>query len=114
MAAAGPEALFLHCLLAGDLLPADLLSAMRSVHRVGGAVPGRPWRTAGYGLGLMVGQGEPPGEYAGHTGGGPGSTSAVYQRLDEIGGRRTAAAFAPVDDPGLVETEAMRLASSGA
>ena len=65
--------------------------------------------TADYGLGLMIGQGKPPGEYVGHTGGGPGSTSAVYQRVEGF----TAAAFAPVDDPGLVEARSMELAAYG-
>lgn len=112
----GAAALFLHRLLGGDLLPPDLLAAMHGNHPVGGAVPGRPWRTASYGLGLMIGQGEPPGEYVGHTGGGPGSTSAVYQRLEGImgaGARCTGAAFAPVDDPRLVEARAMELAAHG-
>ena len=114
-----PEAaaLFLHRLLAGHLLSPNLLAAMQDAHRVGGAIPGRPWATAGYGLGLMIGQGQPPGEYVGHTGGGPGSTSAVYQHVggDPAGGARlTAAVFAPVDDPGVVEARAMELASHGA
>ena len=61
---------------------------------------------AGYGLGLMIGTGETGATYIGHTGGGPGSTSAVYQR--ELGG--TAAVFAPVDHPALVEREAIHLA----
>ena len=108
-------ALFLHRLLAGDLLPPDLLDAMRDGHPVGGALPGRPWRTANYGLGLMIGRGEPSGEYVGHTGGGPGSTSAVYQMADGdagTGARCTGAAFAPVDDPGMVEALALKLAAS--
>ncbi len=107
-------AFFLHRLLAGCLLPPDLLTTMHTGHAVGGAIPGRPWRTAGYGLGLMIGQGEPAGEYVGHTGGGPGSTSAIYQRAEGLIGagiRCTGAAFAPVDDPGLVEARAMELAA---
>jgi D-alanyl-D-alanine carboxypeptidase len=109
-------ALFLHRLLAGNLLPPDLLIAMHDGHAVGGTIPGRPWKTANYGLGLMIGQGEPSGDYVGHTGGGPGSTSAVYQRTEGIMGARvrcTAAAFAPVDDPGMVEAQAMELAAHG-
>ena len=109
-------ALFLHRLLAGNLLPPDLLTAMHDGHAVGDTVPGRPWKTANYGLGLMIGQGEPSGDYVGHTGGGPGSTSAVYQRILGITGahvRCTAAAFAPVDDPGMVEAQAMELAAHG-
>ena len=65
----------------------------------------------------MIGQGEPPGEYVGHTGAGPGSTAAVYQRLvgrdAEARARCMGAAFAPRDDPGVVETEAMALACCG-
>jgi CubicO group peptidase (beta-lactamase class C family) len=113
---ASAAALFLHRLLAGDLLPPDLLSVMRDGHSVGGAIPGRPWKTASYGLGLMIGQGDPPGVYAGHTGGGPGSTSAVYQLAGDPAGanaRCTGAAFAPVDDPGMVEARAMELAAHG-
>ncbi len=98
-------ALFLHRLLAGDLLPPDLMGAMQDGHLVGGAMTGRPWTTARYGLGLMMGEGEPPGEYVGHTGGGPGSISAVYRQTRGI----TGAAFAPGNDPGLVEAQAMQL-----
>ena len=111
---AGAAALFLHRLLAGHLLPPDLLAAMHDVHPVGGAIPGRPWTAAGYGLGLMIGQGEPPGQYIGHSGGGPGSTSAVYQVAGAASAaRRTAAAFAPVDEPGMVEARALALAAEG-
>ncbi len=106
----GAAALFLHRLLAGDLLPPDLLDRMRDGHPVGGALPGRPWRSASYGLGLMIGQGEPPGEYVGHTGGGPGSTSAVYRLAGS--GAGTGAAFAPVEDPGMVAARALELAAS--
>jgi len=113
---AGAAALFLHRLLAGDLLPPDLLTAMQVSHPVDGVVPGRPWRTTNYGLGLMIGQGEPPGEFVGHTGGGPGSSSAVYQLAagtTQAHARCTGAAFAPVDDPGMVEIRALALAHCG-
>ena len=109
-------ALLLHRLLAGGLLPPALLAAMHARHPVGGAIPGRPWRTAGYGLGLMIGQGKPQGEYVGHSGGGPGSTAAIYQRTGETVGARTrctGAAFAPVDDLGTVEARATELAAHG-
>ena len=95
---------FLHRLLFGELLPPNLLAAMRAAHPADGTDPGRSWRTTNYGLGLMIGEGELPEAYIGHTGGGPGSTAAVYQN------RYTAAAFAPLDDPGPVETRAMALA----
>lgn len=108
-------ALFLHRLLAGELLSADLLAEMRRAHPVGDALPGRPWQTANYGLGLMIGRGVPQGEYVGHTGGGPGSVSAVYQRAASGEERApvTAAAFAPVDDPGAVERCAFERAAGG-
>ncbi len=108
----GAAALFLHRLLAGDLLPPDLLGRMCDGHQVNEALPGRPWRTASYGLGLMIGQGEPPGDYVGHTGGGPGSTSAVYRLAGRSAG--TGAAFAPVEDPGMVESRALELAAFAA
>ena len=104
----GAAALFLHRLLAGHLLPPDLLAAMLDAYPVGGAIPGRPWTTAGYGLGLMIGQRVPPGEYVGHTGGGPGSTSAVYQFAGAPPrARRT------VDDPAGVEARALAIAANG-
>ena len=98
---------FLDRLLSGRPLPPGLLAAMRDAHPVDGTDPGRPWRTTNYGLGLMIGEGELPGTYVGHTGGGPGRTAAVSP------GRFTAAAFAPVDEPGVVEKRAMALAHSG-
>lgn len=110
---AASAAQLLHRLLAGALLPAALLGEMLSPHPVGGPVLGRPWQTAGYGLGLMIGSGDTGATWIGHTGGGPGSTAAVYQRGSERHGReprRTAAAFARVDAPAFVEQRAMILA----
>ena len=104
---AADAALLLHRLLADPRL-----AAMCSLHPVGGSVPGRPWQNASYGLGLMSGTGTPPGHYIGHTGGGPGSTAAIYQRRDLTDHPpRTAAAFAPLADPGPAERHAMALAS---
>ncbi len=103
---AASAATLLHRLLGGSLLSAPLLSEMLSPHSVGGPVPGRPWQTAGYGLGLMIGIGETGATYVGHTGGGPGSTAAIYQ----CGPHRTAAAFADTEDPGFVERRATCLA----
>ena len=108
---AGAAAWFLHRLLAGDLLPPRLLVAMQAGHGVGGPISGRPWQTATYGLGLMMGRGLPPGEYVGHTGGGPGSSAAVYKCV--AGGPQpgcTAAVFAPREDPGAAEAAAFALA----
>jgi len=93
-------ALFLHRLLAGGLLPAPLMGAMQEPYPLGGPVEGRPWRTAGYGLGLMVDVASTRGLAIGHTGQGPGSVSAAFHFP---GLARTVAAFAPVEDPGVVE-----------
>jgi CubicO group peptidase (beta-lactamase class C family) len=112
---AGAAALLLYRLLAGTLLPAPLLAAMLARHPVGGPVPGRPWRSAAHGLGLMIGDGEPDGRYAGHTGSGPGSTCAVYRRVDAPGDRPwpAAAAFARAGHEAVVERRAMALAHGG-
>ena len=109
-------ALFLYRLLTGDLLPPELLIEMQDAYPVDGVSAGRPWRSTSYGLGLMIGSGEIPGVFVGHTGGGPGSTAAVYQLatgMTDADARPVAAAFAPADDPGIVESHAMELARAG-
>jgi len=75
-------ALFLGRLLCGDLFAPALLQAMQTARTLGGPIPGRPWITPGYGLGLM--QGSIDGGYSlcGHTGCGPGSVIAVYRICD--------------------------------
>lgn len=94
-------ALLLQRLLAGDLLPQPLLSAMLDRYSVGGPIADRPWKTPAYGLGLMIGETTGGELIAGHTGGGPGSTIAVYHRLDSPTG--TAAAFEPDGTDATVE-----------
>jgi CubicO group peptidase (beta-lactamase class C family) len=95
-------ALLLDRLMAGHLLPGDLLAAMLRPHPVGGPVAGRPWVSPGYGLGLMTGSVTNGSMIAGHTGGGPGTVVAIYHHLSDKPAR-TAAAFSPGDDQGLVE-----------
>jgi CubicO group peptidase (beta-lactamase class C family) len=75
-------ALFLDRLLCGDLLSTGLLLEMQTARTLGGPIPGRPWITPGYGLGVM--QGAIDGGYSlcGHTGCGPGSVIAVYRICD--------------------------------
>jgi CubicO group peptidase (beta-lactamase class C family) len=102
-------ALFLHRLLADRLLPPGLLEIMCQPHPLGGPVPGRPWRTAGYGLGLMIDVASPRGRCLGHTGQGPGSTSAAYH-FPDLDPPATAAAFAPVEDQAVVEEVVMKIA----
>ena len=71
-----------------------------------------PWTGAAYGLGLMCPP--TPGGWiaAGHTGGGPGSSVAVYRRMDGV--QRTAATFETTEGDGPVETLAWRLLETGA
>ena len=95
-------ALFVDRLFAGQLLPAELLRAMLEVHPVGGPIAGRPWQSPGYGLGIMADAASPRGRCMGHTGGGPGSVAASFHFAD-LRPTRTVAAFAPVEDPGVVE-----------
>jgi len=64
--------------------------------------PDRPWRTAGYGLGLMMDIASPHGLCIGHSGQGPDSVAAAYH-FPELDPPRTVAAFAPTDDQGIAE-----------
>jgi CubicO group peptidase (beta-lactamase class C family) len=100
-------ALCLDRLLAGDLLPPALLLEMQTTRALGGPIAGRPWTAPGYGLGLMQGAVENGLTLSGHTGGGPGSTVAVYRCVQ---GSHSAccAVFAESDHEGAVETEAVR------
>jgi len=100
-------ALLLHRLLTGDLLPRDLLSAMRDRYPVGDPIAGRPWKTPAYGLGLMIGETTGGELIAGHTGGGPGSVVAVYHCLDSQTG--TAAAFEAGGTDAVVEGTCVNL-----
>lgn len=100
-------ALCLDRLLAGELLPPALLLEMQTTRALGGPIAGRPWTAPGYGLGLMQGAVENGLTLSGHTGGGPGSTVAVYRCVQ---GNHSAccAVFAESDVEGAVETEAVR------
>ena len=73
---------FLDRLLAGQLLPDHLLSQMQTLRQLGGPIAGRPWESAGYGLGVMSGTISGGLHLCGHTGGGPGSVVAVYRATD--------------------------------
>jgi CubicO group peptidase (beta-lactamase class C family) len=87
-------ALLLDRLLSGVLLPSEILQVMLVPYRIPGPIPGRPWKKPGYGLGMMIGETAGNREVAGHTGGGPGSTIAVYRSLNTQSPGRTAAFFA--------------------
>jgi D-alanyl-D-alanine carboxypeptidase len=102
-------ALFLHLLMSGDVLPPALLTEMTIRHPIGGQLPGRPWETTGYGLGLMIGQMALAGMAMGHSGAGPGCVSAIYYFGDRTS-PCTIAAFAQGCDEGVTEWEVARLA----
>lgn len=71
--------LFLDRLFAGHLLAPSVLQDMQSAKALGGPIPGRPWVSPGYGLGVMRGSIEGGVTLCGHSGGGPGSVIAVYR-----------------------------------
>ncbi|MEA3140559.1 MAG: hypothetical protein QOK23_2728 [Gammaproteobacteria bacterium] len=103
-------ALFLNRLLRGELLHAALLESMREPVMISNSgFPGRPWNTAGYGLGLMIDLRSPSGPCYGHSGQGPGSTTATYL-FEALEGSRTVSVFAEVNDPGSAEGEVLALA----
>lgn len=97
-------ALLLDRLLSGNLLPHGLLEDMQAALVLGGPLPGRPWLTPGYGLGLMRGGVAGGLTLSGHNGVGPGSVVAVYRCTH---GRSTAtcAVFHESADEALVEAE---------
>jgi CubicO group peptidase (beta-lactamase class C family) len=100
-------------LLAGALLPSELLGQMLDGQRLNMSIPERPWQETAYGLGLMCGKAPIDGFVAGHSGGGPGSVISVY-RLYDRQPIRTGAAFLPGDDAGAVERAAILQAAGQA
>ncbi len=73
-----------------------------------GPLPERPWAIPGYGLGVMTGETTGGVGVAGHTGGGPGSTIAVYRDM-KMGSARTAAFFRTDEDQAPTEEGAFAL-----
>jgi len=102
-------ALLLDRLMSGNVLPPALKAAMLERQPVGGPIAGRPWVSPGYALGLMSGGVTGGGAMTGHTGGGPGSSIAVYHSST-----RTVAAFSTDDDPGPVEHRCVLLLGASA
>ena len=83
-------------LFGGDVLRPATRALLLDATALGGALPGRPWRSAAYGLGVMCGEMADVGRVAGHSGSGPFSVSAAY-RVEAPDGPRTACAFARGD-----------------
>ncbi len=104
-------ALFLDRLFAGQLLPDILLKEMQAARALGGPIPGRPWTSAGYGLGLMQGTVVKGITLCGHTGAGPGSVVAVYRSACGVN-TATCAAFFEGSEQGLVESEVVNRLSA--
>jgi D-alanyl-D-alanine carboxypeptidase len=93
---------FMHGLFTGMLLPLPLRNEMCKRHPIEVDLPDRPWRTKGYGLGVMMDIASPHGLCIGHSGQGPDSVSAAYH-FPDLDPPRTVAAFAPTDDQGIAE-----------
>lgn len=87
-----PElARFVDALFAGEVVGADSLREMLETVPVGQV---HPWMTTpSYGLGLMIDSDNRFGMVAGHTGGGPGYSTAAYHFPDMQGGRVTSVAL---------------------
>jgi D-alanyl-D-alanine carboxypeptidase len=100
---------FLHRLFTGELLSDVSRRAMFDSVPLPFALPlDRPFIKPTPGTGLMIDPEGPFGPWFGHTGGGPGSVSAVYRFSAHD---RTVAAFADDEDGGAVEREVLRLAA---
>lgn len=103
--------LFLDRLLTGHLLPDSLLREMQTARDLGGPIPGRPWISPGYGLGLMQGVVDTGLALCGHTGAGPGSVVAMYHSLNGVD-TASCAVFHEGSGEGSVEAEAVNLLSA--
>lgn len=82
---------FVDLLFAGSVIGRGSLNAMLTAEPVGET---HPWMTApSYGLGLMVDPANRFGRVAGHTGGGPGYSTAAYHFSDVAGHRVSSVAL---------------------
>src|ERR1035437_620440 len=99
----------LHALFHGQIVSSDRLQEMLDIHQLGGAIPGRPWTSCGYGLGLMWGEVGEVGRVIGHSGAGPFCVSAVYY-FPDIAAPVTVASFTEGSNEAPAEFEAVRLA----
>lgn len=99
----------LAALRSGQLLDPESLAAMLDTYRLGGGLPGRPWVSHGYGLGLMAGNTHDCGFACGHSGAGPQSVSAVYS-FEGVDNPVTVGAFTSASDEAVAENEAQRIA----
>ena len=89
----------MHGLMTGRLLSPRLLAMMLERRALDVPLTGRPWKTAGYGLGVMMDIETALGRCFGHSGEGHGSVCAVYH-FPDCDPPRTVAAFAPHENEG--------------
>lgn len=114
MGSVAEAALGLYALLNGKLLRAHSLNEMLQCFPVGGEIPGRPWKTTGYALGLAMGQIGMKGMAQStlaieHSAAGPGSAGAVYH-FPDTSSQRTVAVFHDFSNEGIAETAALQIA----
>jgi len=95
--------------LTAPFLSEQALCAMKSPYPLGGSIAGRPWKKAGYGLGLMMGEMEKAGIAYGHSGASHESVSALYC-FPELPGSPVVASFGLGADEGVTEFGAVNLA----
>jgi D-alanyl-D-alanine carboxypeptidase len=100
---------FLHRLFTTQFLSEASRQAMFDSVPLPFAITGRPFVKPTPGTGLMIDPDGPFGPWFGHTGGGPGSSSAVY-RFENL--NRTVAVFADHEDAGAIERAVLELAGS--
>jgi D-alanyl-D-alanine carboxypeptidase len=93
---------FMDGIFTGMVLAPPLRYEMCKRYPVVAELEDRPWRTAGYGLGLMMDIASPHGQCIGHSGQGPDSVAAAYH-FPDLDPPLTVAAFAPTDDQGIAE-----------
>ena len=103
-------ATLLHALFQGKLLRAATLRSMMDACQLGGTIPGRPWTSHGYGLGLMSAEVDAAGRAIGHSGAGPFSANAVYH-FPDLANPVTVATFTEGSNEAPAEFAALRLAS---
>ncbi len=109
--AATPDAAacLLHGIMTGALLSPSLLARMTAARRVADPMPDRPWIEPGYGLGLMVELVPGGSGAAGHTGGGPGCSPAVFHFR---GKRQPLTICVVTDGEDIAQAETMAVAAS--
>lgn len=105
---AGDAARLLDGLMRGAVISDRARAQMCDAHPLGGALTGRPWRSHGYGLGLMIGQFGPRGRAMGHGGTGPFSVTSVLH-FPDLATPLTVACFAPGQDDGVTERMALEI-----